>query len=66
MTIIYAKEILHRPGDTSELTFDEFFNLVDEIIQSDTIRYGQEYRVNNQLALYSKEKDSITITLVNV
>ena len=61
MTIIYSKEILHRPGDTSELTFSKFFNLVDEIIQSYTIRYGPEYRISSQLALYSKENDSITL-----
>jgi hypothetical protein len=62
MTILYTKEKLFRFGDGSELTFDAFFNLIDEFVKSDTIHYSPKYYIRNRIALYSKkEKDTIVL-----
>ena len=59
MAILYTKETLYRPDDTPELTFDVFFNLIDELIQSETLHYSPR-NIRNHLALYSKgDRESI-------
>ena|SRR5215203_5218694 len=65
MTIFYTKETLYRPDDTPELTFDVFFNLIDELIQSETLHYSPR-NIWNHLALYSKgDRESIALFTIH-
>lgn len=59
MTIVYTKDKLYRTGETAELTFASFFNLIDELVQLDVVRLGPKYRKHNQLALYSKKESDV-------